>query len=292
MIQINTELKRNIESGSRAGVQRCWTCGSCDFECPVNIATGRLWPRKIVRMTAFGMLPELLELPDIWYCQNCLRCTQICPNTVSPAAIIDYLRAEKIRRGGIYQTKIESYRWLWVRFQRVRWQAAAICLRGGELTELSDERWHRWLDTPIEPNNQTISGRMDASIRRLTAELFSSHHTNACFTCGECSSACPVAGNRTVFDPRSLFRMFNLGLYQELLESPSIWLCLACQRCTACCSQKVDGAGMIKKLQNLALSTGVIEKCIPYKLERANKIIFKRLLSEIDQLFESTKPIQ
>jgi len=66
---------------------------------------------------------------------------------------------------------------------------------------------------------------------------------SSCFTCGECSSSCPVAVERSAFDPRFIFRMVNLGLAEELLLSPSIWLCVQCGRCTEACSQLVDGAG-------------------------------------------------
>ena len=31
-------MRRQIEMNSRTASFMCWTCGSCDFECPVNIA--------------------------------------------------------------------------------------------------------------------------------------------------------------------------------------------------------------------------------------------------------------
>jgi hypothetical protein len=36
--------RKFIEGGAKAGHRKCWTCGSCDFECPVNVAAGRLRP--------------------------------------------------------------------------------------------------------------------------------------------------------------------------------------------------------------------------------------------------------
>lgn len=291
VIRVDRQQRNSIESVYLAGIQRCWTCGSCDFECPVNIFTGRLRPRSIMRMAALGMLPHLLELPDIWYCQRCLRCLRcanICPNTVSPAAVIDYVRTEEIRRGDISRGTAKKHYDLWMRFQRVRWQATAICLAGGELEDLSDSTWYRWIDTSIPADGRAITGRADSAVRSFTGKLTSAHQAQACFTRGECSSGCPASGSRNVFDPRALFRMVNLGLYQELLASPSLWLCLACRRCTACCSQKVDGAGLIAELQRIALKTGAVEECLPYTLEKANKLIYRRLLSEINQLLSIT----
>jgi heterodisulfide reductase subunit C len=73
------ELRKLIESRAFALSSLCWTCGSCDLECPVNRATNRLRPQKLVRMANLGMLEELLGLPEIWYCLNCRRCMMTCP---------------------------------------------------------------------------------------------------------------------------------------------------------------------------------------------------------------------
>ena len=117
IIHYQPRAGRRIESESRAGIRCCWTCGSCDFECPVNIATGRLRPQKIVRMAAIGMLDELLDLPEIWYCLTCRRCAQICPNAVSPAAVIAYIRREMVSSGRISWETVQRYRDLFYRFQ-------------------------------------------------------------------------------------------------------------------------------------------------------------------------------
>ena len=57
--------RSQIESRSHTTSFMCWTCGSCDFECPVNIATGRLRPQKLVRLATLGLVEELLEQPEI-----------------------------------------------------------------------------------------------------------------------------------------------------------------------------------------------------------------------------------
>jgi heterodisulfide reductase subunit C len=103
-----------------------------------------------------------------------------------------------------------------------------------------------------------------------------------CFTCGECSSACPVSGERGTFDPRFIFRMVNLGLQDELLQSPSIWLCLECGRCTDACTQKVDGCLMIARLRELAIREGKVSDDFALRLRQAQQPIFMRLVDEID----------
>ena len=76
---------------------------------------------------------------------------------------------------------------------------------------------------------------------------------------------------RSVFDPQWIFRMVNLGLEEEILKSPSIWLCLACQRCTEACGELVSGHLIIQRLQELALEEGMVDKDFPYRWKSAQK---------------------
>ena len=92
-------LRHVIESASRAQSCRCWNCGTCDIECPVNVTTGRLRPQKIVRLANLDFIEEFLDSPEIWYCLTCWRFLQICPNQVKPSDVIDYARQEALSRG-------------------------------------------------------------------------------------------------------------------------------------------------------------------------------------------------
>ena len=104
------DLRKSIGSGAKTNTNLCWTCGSCDPECPMNVATGRLRPQKIVRLANLGLLEELMDLPAIWYCLTCRRCSQACPNAVKPSAIIEYIRMEMISRGLISWDSFQQYR--------------------------------------------------------------------------------------------------------------------------------------------------------------------------------------
>lgn len=74
----NAAIRKTIAQEAKADINRCWMCGSCDFECPVNMATVRLRPQKLVRMANFGMVDEFLHNPTIWLCLDCGRCTEAC----------------------------------------------------------------------------------------------------------------------------------------------------------------------------------------------------------------------
>ena len=282
MIRYRAQPRRQIESASQADIRFCWTCGSCDFECPVNAATGRLRPQKIVRMAALGMLEELLDLPEIWYCQKCRRCAQVCPNAVSPAAAIETIRRETISNGRIAWETAQHHRELFSRFQRVRWRAVSAALQG-KAVEMTEARWSRWLDAAIPPP----SVRVIRGNRRTAGTAFrgpiQKTHLLRCFTCGECSSTCPSACHRNVFDPRALFRMIHLGLTEELLDTPALWLCLECGRCTEACSQGVDGRRLIQALREFAVASGAVAPSFFSCLEASNRIIYSWLLDDIDE---------
>ena len=186
--------------------------------------------------------------------------------------------------GRISWEDVRCYSNLFSRFQRVRWRAAAEALEG-RAVELTESRWERWLDAPIPPPAfGVISGNVMPSFSKI-GEPIQETHILRCFTCGECSSACPIACHRNVFDPRALFRMIHLGLTEELLRSPALWLCLECNRCTDACTQGVDGRRMLRSLREYAVESGAVSPAFFSCLETSNRTIYTWLLNDIDDLF-------
>jgi len=60
-----------------------------------------------------------------------------------------------------------------------------------------------------------------------------------CFTCGTCAAGCPATGLDNL-DPRKFLRMLLLGLDEEVMSTPWVWMCTMCQRCIYACPQQVD----------------------------------------------------
>jgi len=284
VLVLNPELRRQIEQAVHAESHMCWTCSSCANECPVNLATGRLQPNKIVRMANLGLFDELLRTPEIRYCQQCNRCNQVCPMKVRPADLIAYARYEAARRKLISYETARKHQELYGRFQRAKWHMFLRCLRG-ESPRFSKTQWYDWLNIPIPPSAGKIFSKNPSSDNNRLKGALSEFAATACFTCGECSSACPVCYERSVFEPRLIFRMANFGLAEELMQSPMIWLCIECQRCTNACSQLVKGHLIIEHLRQLSLSEGFVTKqfLLAWKDYQIN--IYTLLLDEIDILF-------
>ena len=275
---------RQVEQASQSAASMCWTCGSCDFECPVNIATNRLRPQKIVRMANLGLLEDLLHTPEIWYCLTCRRCMNVCPNTVSPSTLIAFVRNKALFKGIVAMGTLRRYHVLFTKFQRVRWHAVNHCFNE-EFDNFTDQMWHAWLEQPVRPFTSSITKKKPVPIDKDIRAMMVSSRSLTCFTCGECSSACPIICERSVFDPRVVFRMINLGMVEELMRSPSIWLCIDCGRCTHSCSQLVDGRQLINQVKDLARLSGVLDIDFNLRVEHANRVIYKYFLNEIDQLF-------
>lgn len=280
---LSPKLRSIVELATGADATLCWTCSSCDSECPVEIATNRLRPQKIVRLANLGLVEELITSPEIWYCLTCRRCTTICPNRVRPETLVRYARAAAVRCGAVSHATVQSYYDLFRRFQRARWHAVAGCLNG-EAGPLFPEVWRRWLETPIPRASSPAPGhslfRTSPAFRQAARRADAA----ACYACGGCSSVCPVACEGGTFDPRFIFRMVNLGLQEELLHAPAIWLCVQCGRCTDACGQGVDGCGLIAGLREIAVGEHAVTAGAPLRLVDAQKQVYARWLEEVDRL--------
>jgi heterodisulfide reductase subunit C len=77
----------------------------------------------------------------------------------------------------------------------------------------------------------------------------------ACIQCGTCTGSCP-SGRRTALRTRQIIRKALLGLREEVLADPSLWLCTTCGTCTERCPRKIDVTEAITYLRNLACEAG------------------------------------
>jgi heterodisulfide reductase subunit C len=76
-----------------------------------------------------------------------------------------------------------------------------------------------------------------------------------CIQCGTCSSVCP-SGRRTAFRTRELMRKALLGLKDEVLASPDLWLCATCLTCLERCPRQIKVTDAIIIMRNMAVDEG------------------------------------
>ncbi len=280
----NPQIKKAIQEKTRSNTSLCWACSACDSECPVFMGSSRLRPQKVLRMANLGLLDELVGLPEIWYCLACKRCTRSCPNDCEPETVVGFLLKEAIRTHLFSDEILSRYHNFYGRFQRVRWWAAERCLMGDDVGPMIQSMWQEWLETPVEITTEDVI-HSDLSRTKSFMDEAERSATASCFNCSECTNSCPICFERNVFDPQRIFRMVNLGLENEILKSPSIWLCIACKTCTEVCSQLVSGHAMIQRLQELAVRDGMVDPEFPLRWQEAQRLLYPLFTREIDAIF-------
>jgi heterodisulfide reductase subunit D len=69
-----------------------------------------------------------------------------------------------------------------------------------------------------------------------------------CYQCGTCSATCPTA-HAMDYSPRALWRLAELGQFDELLNSNTFWMCTACYSCTVRCPREVPISETMRQLR-------------------------------------------
>jgi len=287
-IKIRPNPKELVKIDSHVQMQLCYKCGLCDSGCPMNLSTGLLRPRLLVSMASLGLIDELLHSPEIWHCLTCNRCTNNCPMLVKPSEIVLSLRWEALKNHIISYKAISDYNNFISKFQRVRWHMANFCIHSSDfMFDNIEQNFQTWMTKEVVLPQKTLNLNKITSVSGWIARETSS--SLSCFTCNECSSVCPVSAGRDIFDPVWIFRMLNMGLLDELAVSPSIWLCLGCQRCTQTCSQGVRGHEIIYAIREYAISNGIIKQSFLYRWMYAQQKLDKYYQGEIDKLLFGEK---
>ncbi len=75
---------------------------------------------------------------------------------------------------------------------------------------------------------------------------------SSCLQCHKCSTGCPVAPEMGLLSSQ-VMRLIILGEEDELLKSPSIWLCASCEACTTRCPMDIDIAAVMDALRMMAI---------------------------------------
>jgi len=282
---IGSGIIENLLGDVGAENDHCISCNTCRIECPVNIATSLLQPRKLVRMVNLGLLDELIRLPEIWYCLQCNKCNRICPMDVKPSVLIKHIRQEALKHKIIDGETFSKYQDLGVQLQRVRWRMVSHLMENRPISVDLCE-WPEWAETPIPKSEQAL--HITGQLQRVGEDQHAIFSTNltACMTCRECTTTCPIAFEQSVYDPLFIFRMANWGLQNELLKFPTIWLCIGCESCTSACQQLVRGHMIIRELQDLAIKENSVPPDFEMQLEIHNRALYNRYRLEVDGLLQ------
>jgi heterodisulfide reductase subunit C len=78
----------------------------------------------------------------------------------------------------------------------------------------------------------------------------------ACFQCRKCTNGCPVTFAMDLY-PDEVIRLVILGQRETVLGCRTIWVCAACETCTARCPNDVKIAELMDCLKEMAVHEGV-----------------------------------
>ena len=82
-------------------------------------------------------------------------------------------------------------------------------------------------------------------------------HLELCYSCGTCVSKCMIQQKvEPAYNPRRLLRMVMMDMREEAFESPTTWLCSACDLCYPACPQEIHISGVIGAIKQLAIEAG------------------------------------
>jgi heterodisulfide reductase subunit C len=80
-----------------------------------------------------------------------------------------------------------------------------------------------------------------------------------CIQCGTCTASCPTAYAMD-YTPRQLWRLVQVGLRDEALNSRTFWLCTSCYSCTIRCPRGIALTETMAALKRLAIAENIEHK--------------------------------
>jgi heterodisulfide reductase subunit C len=102
-------------------------------------------------------------------------------------------------------------------------------------------------------HQQTVGQSFADKVRAIPG----GEHLEICYSCGTCVSKCMIQQKvEPEYNPRRLLRLVMMDMYKEAFESPTTWLCSACDLCYPACPQQIYISGVIGAVKQLAVEAG------------------------------------
>jgi heterodisulfide reductase subunit C len=92
-------LRAGVAESTAQNPFRCYQCGNCSAGCPMS-GHGDLLPHSIFRLLQMDS-DRPLHAMQPWLCVGCQTCAVRCPQELDLSRVMDYLRAEQVRRGTV-----------------------------------------------------------------------------------------------------------------------------------------------------------------------------------------------
>jgi heterodisulfide reductase subunit C len=101
----------------------------------------------------------------------------------------------------------------------------------------------------VEVHNSSTPATFAAQVRSVPG----GEHLDMCYSCGTCVSRCLIQQKlEPEYNPRRLLYMVMMDMRAEAYQSPTTWLCSACDLCFPACPQKIHISCVITAVKELA----------------------------------------
>jgi heterodisulfide reductase subunit C/nitrate reductase gamma subunit len=255
----------NVMTRQVMELDACTRCCTCSLHCSVAVAGDSLGNDLILPSERMAFLKDYIAgkqlsprgltaiQQGVYLCTNCDRCTVNCPAGINLRDLWFRVREEMLQRGlavPLTLTPLSFYRGLRQRElapdQYAEPPRKAQLALGGDAPRLGQP------EQPIALASTDGGSPISAALSGRAATFAS------CFTCENCSTVCPVAGNyddpREQLDllPHQIIRSLVLGLEDLAMGSKMLWYCLTCYQCQEHCPQGVKVTDIFYELKNLA----------------------------------------
>ena len=102
---------------------------------------------------------------------------------------------------------------------------------------------------------EVVIKKGDAELERKIMDI-SGEDFYRCYHCGECSSGCPAAFQMDIL-PNQINALLQVGEFEKVLESQTIWLCVACFECVTRCPHNIDIAKINEALRQIKIRKNI-----------------------------------
>jgi len=97
---------------------------------------------------------------------------------------------------------------------------------------------------------EVLATEFDPNFRKEVMEKFYKNEKfYNCLACGMCGGGCVYTDVHEHMDPRRFIRKVLMGMKEEALNDPFVWLCTACERCIMNCPMEVNVAGVVRTIR-------------------------------------------
>ncbi len=121
---------------------------------------------------------------------------------------------------------------------------------------------------------------LDPNFRNEIMNEPGGEHLAACFQCSTCTLGCPITEIVSSYNPRKIIQMSLLGMREEVLSNPDLWVCLICQTCTARCPQDVVVSDVLSAIRRIAEKE---EEAGKLKIESPRPLFDKAFLHQLEK---------